>query len=118
MSLEDRDWYKEDFDRRTGRSSKRGQTLDERDDWKERKHSEPQPKAKNERPAERVKRREQAKPTEEEKRAYQQVPPAHTFLAARYELAIRRRTQKTFWAGVVGGMIAGAALAETIRALM
>ncbi|MCY1272884.1 hypothetical protein D9M71_624120 [compost metagenome] len=37
------------------------------------------------------------------------VPPEHAVWAARYELALRRRTRKTFAAGVIVGSLVAAA---------
>ncbi len=101
MSIEDRDWYKEDFDRRMGRGKAKKESSAEG-----RSESAKQQKTGS---FERVKKRE---PNHSEKRAYNNAPPAHTILAAKYELAIRRRTQKTFWAGfAIGAIVASGATA-------
>lgn len=115
MSLEDRDWYREELKRRTGRTGRAGEsgkTLDDRDDWKQ----ETEPEQPREKP--KVERVQKYKGTAEERRTYNNAPPAHTILAAKYELAVRRRTQKTFWAGVVAGIMVGAVMAEAIRAVI
>lgn len=76
MSIEDRDWYKDDFDRRMGRGKYQKQEA-----------------------------RREPQGTVQEQRAYNNTPPAEAILAARYELAIRARTKKAFWAGISIGAI-------------
>ncbi len=111
MSLEDRHWYKEDFNRRMGRDNgKKEQGNGNTAQKPEAKQTDAQPKKKPK--IERVEKRE---PNYSESRVYNNAPPAHTILAAKYELAIRRRTQKTFWAGfAIGAVVACVATALLI----
>lgn len=98
MSIEDRDWYKEDFDRRMGKEKYQKQEAPKAEQ-PDRDESAPKEKPK----VERVKKYQG---TAEERKTYNNAPPAHAILAAKYELAIRARTRKTFWAGVSLGAIA------------
>ncbi|MFY1021481.1 hypothetical protein [Ectopseudomonas khazarica] len=110
MSLEDRDWYKDDFDRRMGRGKYQEQNREEAT-----RESKRQEQGGTTAKVERVKKYQA---TAGDERAYNTAPPEHTILAAKYELAIRRRNHSTFWAGVVAGMMIGAVLAEAIRAIV
>ncbi len=98
MSIEDRDWYKEDFDRRMGRGKYQKQEAP--------KAEQPKPKESAPKDKPKVERVKKYQGTAEERRTYNNAPPAHAILAAKYELAIRARTRKTFWAGVSLGAIA------------
>ncbi|MBK3866345.1 hypothetical protein GFL09_01300 [Pseudomonas stutzeri] len=109
MSIEDRDWYKEDFNRRMGGGKHQKQESP--------KVEQPQPKESAPKEKPKVERVKKYQGTAEERRRYDNVPPAHAILAAKYELAIRARTRKTFWAGVSLGALAASGATYLVMTL-
>ena len=115
MGMQDRDWYKEDFARRMGKGTSKkeaGQKRPEENKQESTKSKQPENKRGS---FERVKKHEA---TDRERRTYNNAPPAHTILAAKYELAIRRRAKKTFWSGFAIGAIAACSATALIIPLL
>ncbi|MBX9761724.1 MAG: hypothetical protein K2Y24_01680 [Pseudomonadaceae bacterium] len=122
MGLEDRHWYKEDFDRRMGKGTKKEPEKYEQPTEKEKSHKPEESKTgstrwkNNHKPkAERVGKR---KPEEREYEKSWQVPPADAVLAAKYALAMKARTKKTFWGGFAFGVLAASCAMVAVMRLI
>lgn len=89
MGMQDRDWYKEDFDRRMGKASPNA--------------DEQKPKSNQQRS--KIKTEQAPQLTRIERATLASVPPEYAVWAARYELALRRRAKKTFVMGFTCGVL-------------